>query len=88
MEAGCSPQSAKAESAGGGQRVRTRLKPDEQGAKRWHSVTALGSEPELDYGYARNPCLKRPHLGRTAKQQRWYEVSGKSIFYSVDKKVF
>jgi hypothetical protein len=64
------------------------LKPDEQGAKCWHSVTAQGSEPEFDYGYARNPCLKRPHLGRTAKQQRWYEISGKSTFYSVDEKVF
>lgn len=43
---------------------------------------------KLTRGYARNPCLKRPHLGRTAKQQRWYEISGKSTFHSVDQKVY
>lgn len=82
QQAGSSPQSAKANPAGGGQRAITRLKPGEQGAKRWHSVTARGSKPELDYGYARNPCRKRPYLERTAKQRRWYETSGNSTFYS------
>ena len=64
------------------------MKPDDQGATSWNSVTAQGSEPEFDYGYARNPCLKRPHLGRTAKRRRWYEISGNSTFYAVDEKVF
>ena len=64
------------------------MKPGEQGATCWHSVTAQGFEPEFDYGYGRNLCLKRPHLGRTAKRQRWYEISGKSAFDAADEKVF
>ena len=32
--------------------------------------------------------MKRPHLGRTAKQQGWYEISGNSTFDAVDEKVF
>jgi hypothetical protein len=62
-----SPQNAKADPAGGRQGATNRLKPGEQGATRWHPVTALGPKPEFDYGYARNPCLKRPHLERTTK---------------------
>lgn len=43
-------------------RAPTRLEPGEHGAQRWHSVIAGGPKPESDNGYARNPCMKRPHL--------------------------
>jgi hypothetical protein len=63
------------------------LKPGEQGAKRWHSVTARGSESEPVYGYERNPCQKRPHLGHTVKRRRWCETSGKLAFDAANEKV-
>ena len=33
-------------------------------------------------------CQKRPHLGRTVKRWRWYEISGNSTLRAVDEKVF
>jgi hypothetical protein len=68
--------------------VRTCLKPGEQGAKYWHSVTVQGFELEFNYGYERNPCLTLLHLEHAVKQQRWRETSGKSTFYAVDEKVY
>jgi hypothetical protein len=70
------PHDAKADPAGGGQGAPTRLEPGEHGAQRWHSVTAGGPKPESDYGYARNPCMKRPHLEHTAKRRGWCETLG------------
>ena len=81
-----SPQNAKADSAGDGQRARNHLKPGEQGTTRWHPVTAQGSKPEFDYGYERNLCLKRPHLERTTKRQGWCETVGSQPFTQLAKR--
>jgi hypothetical protein len=71
------PHDAKADPAGGGQGAPTRLEPGEHGAQRWHSVTAGGPKPESDDGYARNPCMKRPHLEHTAKRRGGWETLGR-----------
>jgi hypothetical protein len=48
------PHDAKAEPAGGRPGALTRLEPGEHGAQRRHFVTAGGSKPESDDGYARH----------------------------------
>lgn len=64
------------------------FRPENKGQNADKKVTAQGSKPEFDYGYARNPCLKRPHLERTVKQQGWCETSGSQPFYATGETVF
>ena len=57
------------------------------GATCRHSVTTQGPKPGVGYGYARNLCLTRPHLGHTVKRRRWCEMLGSRLFTRAMKRL-